>query len=1813
MNKVFILTIISLYISHSSIVQSIPDIPLRVDITEESPVGSIVPGVAEYLEQLLSREQIQGLTSPTTAITTFQLISSGTFSNLFTLDSHSGQLIISGRIDRETLCPSWDNTAAVDASVNTISSNSANTLTTQRDPNMINGNFMNDFSNSLPNECIQPLNILMTVKPQPHRGTGADDKHLAALVKTKRILLNLVVHDINDNAPRWHEINLLHVNFVETPSSPTTNRWNTIQTILRPINENDAMRNAKSIDRAYDPDLGSNGTIVYRLVGPGADYFRLSDNGNKNSKSSNDNNQYNLQGGSDSLIHRKADLSMDFYNTNSNLNQLTNTYDTSLQIWPVLPLDRETKDFAGQGGVYNLTLVASDLGSPPKTTSIPLLITLIDVNDHIPQFHNPLNQYDVNNQLNSNNPEMNYVIYRPLNGNLRETLPVGSFVLQLNASDQDDGLHSKLIYGFCPCDRNIAQNYFKIDVNTGRIIVSHSLDYDNGPRQFRFKVIAKDSAPEPYTLTGTAIVEIMLADENDETPHINVMLLQSNIASDSLPLIHHSFLSNKKLTHPDGAKLLREYTTTISENPQPETVIAYVQVYDPDHHGQDHIHCRLGPTDNFTLQYDPSSSSTSLASISASAAAAPSLTGSSSLLYFTKRNPFYDHSLQQPNANTIQNKQDYRLITGTRLTELSSPYSRLDRETTPVQTVTLTCTDSVGNSAHVLIKIHLSDLNDNPPKFVNNAHFVFQIPENQELPGNKPIWLGRTIAVDNDQGINSVITYRLESSDYTVTGHGDKDYGNSDGDMTAITASKIDSVFELNPQTGDLYVKVVFDRETTPNDGVYRLKVLAIDGGEPSLTGTAQVEVFILDVNDWAPQFTREVYTFSVPENVRIHEVVGEVEAVDRDADSKGKITYQLISHAYQPVNEISDWAVHLPNQYSSRRLRSRSSVTDEDMSEKTPPEVAVDELKNKSFGILIRDKRFNDTSKQFTESMNSNIQQEKLEKTFVLNKTNELLREEVKSVKPVSNSHSEKSPILINYFAVDRLTGKIRLIRALDRESVAFFTIEIIAIDSAPISPIASLRQINSILSTSDISGNNNNSTSKNAYYTPVHKSLSSTATVVIAVTDVNDNPPIFRRPNTSTAIQLSLHETLGRQLLTLEATDADEGENARITYQIRSEVPRPPGGSGTGHFAIDESSGMLFLARPLNNTITHRFVVEACDGGAGSSKRCTLSPSIRITVFDGLSEPVTNSNGEVMVYQAGTASHSDNFHQNRRQSDLPFDLDELTIGSVAAAQSGRRNEVVVVCLVVIFSILLMATILLVICLVHRRGLSARQWIVNRSDNLPPDKQDSKKDLNIINKTANSRSNIDLWMENHVPDDPSELRSNMKIESKSPLQYGIANIQMDGNIQGYPGQEELGSPARVLSNNTLSNYHQTTIMSPLISEIQHQQHSHSLLNSMDHVPMSMSNNNTLSPSRLRLLSTASMGINPVDAYNKLDSSIPHVLSNSDVNHILTQSSYRPPSPDYQCLDAIWCHQNKFPSGTMNVLQRFHNPLTSSNSQVNNSSHHPHRVQRNQQKLSTQYSVGSGDSGIKQPLNNSHHIMSNEFPESTIITTQAPSVNTFLPHTYYEIATPSETWHTRCLPIFIPSGNHTILSNHETETHVNLHTQHLPQTNNQYALHQANNSQQRLTEFNSRSYNHIATLGRPTTGKGRRRLTTTNGKDDSMHNLQAGELAIHSGKRSIRNPLGQNEQYTVKSEDQILKSKTINVINDNIDNTTKVLNSNMYHNDDDTGDINNNDNNNEDNNNLSDRGKEKRQNSQLTEQKPNVHYTYQAFREGTFV
>lgn len=80
-------------------------------------------------------------------------------------------------------------------------------------------------------------------------------------------------------------------------------------------------------------------------------------------------------------------------------------------------LDHETKDF------YNITIAARDLGSPALSGYTSLLVTVRDVDDNAPVFH-----------------EDEYT------ASLLENATAGTFVAQVNASDMDADEAHKTIY-----------------------------------------------------------------------------------------------------------------------------------------------------------------------------------------------------------------------------------------------------------------------------------------------------------------------------------------------------------------------------------------------------------------------------------------------------------------------------------------------------------------------------------------------------------------------------------------------------------------------------------------------------------------------------------------------------------------------------------------------------------------------------------------------------------------------------------------------------------------------------------------------------------------------------------------------------------------------------------------------------------------------------------------------------------------------------------------------------------------------------------------------------------------------------------------------------------------------------------------------------------------------------------------------------------------------------------------------------------------------------------------------------------------------
>ncbi|XP_076847946.1 cadherin-23 [Brachyhypopomus gauderio] len=105
---------------------------------------------------------------------------------------------------------------------------------------------------------------------------------------------------------------------------------------------------------------------------------------------------------------------------------------------------------------------------------------------------------------------------------------------------------------------------------------------------------------------------------------------------------------------------------------------------------------------------------------------------------------------------------------------------------------------------------------------------------------------------------------------------------------------------------------------------------------------------------------------------------------------------------------------------------------------------------------------------------------------------------------------------------------------------------------------------------------------------------SLSGEASVVVTVTDVNDNAPSFSHQQYEASV--SENSTVGTDVISINATDKDEGPNAAVTYHITKQEPSLPLA-----FTVDATSGLIHLAQELDYSKVKKYTleVEARDGG--------------------------------------------------------------------------------------------------------------------------------------------------------------------------------------------------------------------------------------------------------------------------------------------------------------------------------------------------------------------------------------------------------------------------------------------------------------------------------------------------------------------------------------------------------------------------------------------------------------------------------------
>uniref|UniRef100_H2ZGL4 Cadherin domain-containing protein n=1 Tax=Ciona savignyi TaxID=51511 RepID=H2ZGL4_CIOSA len=547
----------------------------------------------------------------------------------------------------------------------------------------------------------------------------------------------------------------------------------------------------------------------------------------------------------------------------------------------VKPLDRE------RTSSYNLTVSISDLGSPSKTSSARIFISVTDINDNAPYFG------------------QTHYAFR-----LRENVRVG-FVIQQNiwATDHDVGRNANITYSLSSA---MGGEKFSINKTTGFIKVIEGLDRES-TSEYRLTVTATDGGKIP--LSSSALVLIDVTDVNDNPPRFHQSIFRIKVTED-LPVGTVVFrLQSSDPDSPENSVVRYSLTAGVSNrahagepkfNVDPRT--GYIRISA----GLDY---RLKTRYNITARARDSNYRVATCYIEVEVVP---VNRNLNAPYFDLPEVKFDVLENAAIGVTVgiatavdeditqpENSSGYSIVDGTGLgifnidenTGILTTNRQLDRETERFYWLTVKATDrgAIPLSGTMFVLIEVGNVNDNAP-----------------LP-SEPIYFA---SVNENTPTGSQVC-RIEALDL-----------DGDRDTISYSLSTNNTFFKINSSTGviSFTIKNAIDCVLRGRGLCWFRLVVISDGGTPPLTSLAKVIVIrIGDLNDHRPEFEEPVYEGTVLENTPVGTRVMQVTAVDGDIDldRNGNMIYRIWSS-----NDDGRWRINSATGevFSARRLTADSS-----------------------------------------------------------------------------------------------------------------------------------------------------------------------------------------------------------------------------------------------------------------------------------------------------------------------------------------------------------------------------------------------------------------------------------------------------------------------------------------------------------------------------------------------------------------------------------------------------------------------------------------------------------------------------------------------------------------------------------------------------------------------------------------------------------------------------------------------------------------------------------------------------------------------
>jgi len=348
----------------------------------------------------------------------------------------------------------------------------------------------------------------------------------------------------------------------------------------------------------------------------------------------------------------------------------------------------------------------------------------------------------------------------------------------------------------------------------------------------------------------------------------------------------------------------------------------------------------------------------------------------------------------------------------------------------------------------------------------------------------------------------------------------------TDADLNSVTYSLSGadaSLLNIDAATGAVTLKTAANYETKTS---YSFNVVASDS-LPAHDVTRSVVVSVTNLNDNAPVFTSGG-TGTVAENATLSTVI--YTAVATDADNLGALTYSLSGADASLLNiNATTGAVTL-----------KSSADYETKTSYSFNVVASDGTNNTSKAVVVSVTNLNDNSPVFTSGSTGTVAENAATSTVIYT----AVATDADNLGALTYSLSGADASLLN---IDATSGAVTLKSSADYETKTSYSFNVVA-------------------------GDGTNNTSK---------------AVVVSVTNLNDNAPVFSSGSTGTVINNSPSGTV---IYNAVANDADN--QGALTYSLS--------GADASLLNIDATTGAVSLKSPANDTIkpSYNFNVVASDG---------------------------------------------------------------------------------------------------------------------------------------------------------------------------------------------------------------------------------------------------------------------------------------------------------------------------------------------------------------------------------------------------------------------------------------------------------------------------------------------------------------------------------------------------------------------------------------------------------------------------------------